>query len=151
MKNKSYEAEIKISASPEAVYHALTSQIDKWWTESSNEAGQVGDKLVVSFEKTTCWQMIVTEASKNQLLVWQVLQAYHDLENIAKKDEWKGTTIRWEILATNAGSKLMLTHQGLVPELQCYEICQSGWHYFLGSLKGFLETGKGHPYKAAAA
>lgn len=151
MPDKNYSTEIKISATPEAVFRALTSQIDQWWTESSNKAGQIGDKLVVRFEKTTCWQMIVTEASNNQLLVWQVLEAHHDLDNIAEKDEWKGTTIRWEISATNVGSKLMLIHQGLVPELQCYDICQSGWDYFLGSLKRFLETGKGHPYKATAA
>ncbi len=149
--DKSYSTEIKISVRPEAVYQALTNRIDKWWTESANEARQVGDKLVVRFEKATCWQMIVLEASKNQLLIWQVLEANHDLDKIARKDEWKDTSIQWRIETTEVGSKLILTHQGLVPTLQCFEICQSGWDYFLGSLKSFLETGKGYPFKAAAA
>lgn len=149
--DKSYSREIKISTRPAAVYQALTSQIDKWWTESANEARQIGDKLVVRFEKRTCWQMIVSEASKNQLLIWEVLEANHDLDNITKKDEWKGTTIRWTIESAEAGSKLILTHQGLVPALQCFEICQSGWDYFLGSLKSYLETGEGYPYKTATA
>lgn len=146
-----YSTEILISAKPESVYTAITKDIDKWWTELSNQALQVGDQLVVRFEETTSWMMTVSEALHGRSLVWKVAEANHDLEDLTKKDEWKGTTIQWKIVQYETGSKVTLTHQGLVPELECFEICQAGWGYFLRSLKGYLETGKGYPYREASA
>jgi hypothetical protein len=71
----------------------------------------------------------------------------HNLGSLSKKDGWRGTTIKWEIVAIETGSKVTLTHQGLILKLECYDICQAGWNFFLGSLKDYLETGKGNPYK----
>jgi uncharacterized protein YndB with AHSA1/START domain len=149
MSRQSYSTEIQIAAKPESVYKAITKDIDKWWTELSNQALQVGDPSVVRFEKKTSWVMTVSEAFHNRLLVWKVAEAHHDIEGIAKKDEWKGTIIKWKIVENETGSKVTLTHHGLVPELECFAICQAGWSYFLGSLKDYLETGKGYPYKEA--
>ena len=151
MSGRSYSTEILISAKPESVFNAITKDIDKWWTELSNLAIQVGDQLIVRFEKTTSWVMTVFEAFPNRCLVWKVAEANHDLEGITKKDEWKGTTIKWEIVENETGSKVTLTHEGLVPALECYEICEAGWGYFLGSLKNYLEIGKGYPYKEETA
>lgn len=145
----SYSTELFISAKPELVYNAITRDIDKWWTELSNQALEVGDQLTVQFEKTTYWVMMLSEACLYQSLVWNVTEANHDLEEISIKDEWKGTTIRWKIEENKTGSKVTFAHQGLVPALKCYEICEGGWNYFLGSLKNLLETGKGYPYKKA--
>jgi uncharacterized protein YndB with AHSA1/START domain len=148
MSGQSYSKEILVSVKPETVYKALTKEIDKWWTELSNQAVHAGDRLTVRFEKTTSWVMIVSEASPNQYLTWKVTEANHDLEGVFAKDEWKGTSIKWKIEKESSGSKITLTHEGLIPALECYEICQTGWDYFLGSLKNFLESGKGNPYKA---
>jgi uncharacterized protein YndB with AHSA1/START domain len=147
MSGQSYTAEILISARPESVYKAITNEIDKWWTVLSNRALQVGDRLVVRFEKTTSWVMTVSQAIPNRSLAWNVAEANHDLECITRKDEWKETNIIWKIAGNETESTVTLTHQGLIPSLECYEICQSGWGYFLGSLKNYLETGKGYPYK----
>ena len=147
MSGQSYSTEILISAKPESVYKTITKDIDKWWTELSNQAVQNGDQLTVRFEKTTSWVMTVSEAFPNRSLVWKVVEANHDLDELVEKDEWKETTIKWEIAENETGSKVTLTHQGLVPVLECYEICHAGWGFFLGSLKSYLETGKGYPYK----
>ena len=150
MSPQSYFKEILISAKPDSVYKAITTDIDKWWTKISNQALQVGDQLVVRFEKNTSWVMTVSEASPNRSLVWKVVEANHDLKDLKKNDEWKDTAIKWKIVEDGAGTKVTLTHQGLVPALECYKICQAGWDYFLGSLKKYLETGKGVPYKETA-
>lgn len=151
MPGRDYSSEIHISVKPESVYNAITKEVDKWWTELSNQALQVGDQLIVRFEKTTSWVMTVSEAILNRSLVWKVTDAFHDLEGITKKDEWKGTIIRWEIEIYDTGCKVTLTHHGLVPVLECYEICETGWDYFLQSLKNYLETGIGNPYKQTLA
>lgn len=147
MIGQDYSAEILVTEGPAAVYQAITVNIDKWWTELSNKAQKAGDDLVVRFENSTSWVMKVTEAIPNSSVVWDVVEANHNLTDINKKDEWKGTTIKWEIGKNDAGSKVTLKHNGLVPDLECFEICEAGWGYFLGSLKRYLETGKGSPYK----
>ena len=151
MSGQSYSEEILIDAESESVYRAITKEIDKWWTELSNQALQVGDQLSVRFEKKTSWVMTVSEALPNRSLVWKVDEANHDLEDLSKKDEWKGTSIKWEMEEFETGTKVNLTHQGLVPALECYDICEAGWGYFLGSLKKYLETGEGYPYKEETA
>lgn len=151
MSTEGYSTEISVSVKPELVFKAITRDIDKWWTELSNQALEVGDQLVVKFEKNTSWVTTVSEAIPNRSLVWKVDEANHDLEELAKKDEWKGTTIKWQIAENETGSKVTLTHQGLVPALECYEICHTGWGYFLGSLKNYLETGEGHPFRKETA
>ena len=149
MSIQNYSTQILISAKPDSVYKAIAKDIGKWWTELSNQASQVGDRLVVRFEKTTSWVMTVAEAVPNRSLVWEVVEANHDLEGLTKKDEWKQTTIRWKITENKTGTTVTLTHQGLITALECYKICQAGWDYFLGSLKNYLETGEGYPYSEA--
>lgn len=85
MSDPSYKTEFMISVKPESVYKALTKDIDKWWTELSNQALRVGDQLTVRFEKTTSWMITVSEALPNQSLAWKVFKANHDLETIVKK------------------------------------------------------------------
>ncbi len=143
---QNYTTEFEIAASPAKVFSAITQHIDKWWTQRANKATQVGDTLQVRFEEGTMWRMRVEEAVPDQLMVWYVTDADHKLENLARYDEWQGTIIRWKITKVDAGSALTFTHEGLVPALECYDICQRGWDYFLGSLKRYLETGTGSPY-----
>lgn len=42
-------------------------------------------------------------------------------------------------------------HEGFKPALECNKICEAGWGYFLGSLKNYVETGNGSPYREAIA
>jgi len=151
MSEQSYSKEFLVSAKPELVYKAITKEINKWWTELSNKALWVGDKLTVQFEDKTFWVMVVSEAVENHSLAWQVIGANHDLKDISTKDEWKGTTIKWKIEENKTGSKVSFIHEGLAPTLECYEICEGGWEFFLGSFKSYLNTGKGNPYKDALA
>jgi hypothetical protein len=39
-----------------------------------------------------------------------------------------------------------MTHQGLVPEYECFEICRDAWtSYIQNSLHDLIVTGKGQP------
>lgn len=41
----------------------------------------------------------------------------------------------------------MFTHEGLTHDDECYETCANAWSMFVnGSLKAFIETGRGAPY-----
>jgi uncharacterized protein YndB with AHSA1/START domain len=152
MAEKSYSKEFTVSVNAEAVYKATTREIDKWWTVESNEASYIGDLLTVRFGEQYFMSMEVVEAIPNKLLVWKVVGANMYIEGGGtKNDEWVGTKIQWKIRETKNESEVTLFHEGLVPSFECYDTCQSGWDYFLGSLKDFLETGKGNPHKEPLA
>ena len=80
MTNKNYSKHILIIADPELIFTAITQEIDKWWTESSNKIFKVGDQLTVQFEESTTWSMDVIDLRKSSLLLliysYSLISAY---------------------------------------------------------------------------
>ncbi|MEE9438028.1 MAG: SRPBCC domain-containing protein [Saprospiraceae bacterium] len=147
MKNKiSYSKVLLVNAKPTLVFKAITVEIDKWWTVYSNKTKKTGDKLSVKFGENTFKTMKLTKVILNQVIHWKVEQANIDIKGLSRKNEWVGTTIKWEIEKNKNGSKINFTHQGLIPEFECYNACEGGWDYFLNSLADFLNKGKGTPH-----
>jgi len=63
------------------------------------------------------------------------------------KEEWLGTELYWEFKNGNGLTEISFLHNGLNPSLNCYEVCESAWSFFIPkSLKSYLETGIGNPY-----
>lgn len=146
MSKTNYSKKLQVNTSPNLVFKAITAEIDKWWTIHSNIADRLNSKLTVKFGETTVKEMSVTKLDENKNLTWKVTKAFIDIEGLTKKDEWVGTEIKWEITPTHQGSQIIFIHKGLTPEFECYNACESGWNFFLNSLKSYLETGKGNPY-----
>lgn len=88
----------------------------------------------------------IKEIIPNSKLVWYVEDSLIDILELENKREWIGTTIIWEITEKNSNAELLLTHLGLHPDIECYQICTNGWKEFTASLKAHLETGKGTPF-----
>lgn len=152
MSEQSYSKQFSVSASTESVYQAITKQVDEWWTTQSNEAVEVGDILTVKFGEPYFMSMKVERAIPNELLMWKVVGANMFIEGGgSNNDEWVGTNIQWKISGVEQESEVLLFHEGLVPSFECYDACKNGWDYFLGSLKDFLDTGKGSPHTDTVA
>jgi hypothetical protein len=47
--------------------------------------------------------------------------------------------------ASPGATRLEFTHDGLRPQLDCYDQCSAGWNYLMRSLASYAETGTGHP------
>ena len=45
----------------------------------------------------------------------------------------------------DGSSTLIFTHEGLTPQVVCYDLCNAGWNYYLGSLQRYLEEGTWTP------
>ncbi len=78
-------------------------------------------------------------------MVWHVLESVMTfLED--DKGEWVGTDIVFDIDSGSDGSTILrFTHDGLVPDHDCYDICDGAWRGYMSSLHSLITTGVGNP------
>ncbi|SRR6266487_1902372 len=65
--------------------------------------------------------------------------------NWIKKDKYEWTNTRMVFEITTKGDKTVLhfTHEGLVPEKECYAMCEQGWNMVIKEwLFNFITDGK---------
>ncbi len=135
----SFQATKSISASPEAVLAALRSPeaITSWWTPTTG-SGDAGGTLEVSFFGGEERVVMHVEPAFEGRVIWSVHAA-------PLTPDWVGTTIYFDVAEAGDGAVLYFRHQGLTPELECFDMCHQGWTHYLGSLVSYLETGQGRP------
>jgi hypothetical protein len=148
MKSNDYTQTIVVSNTPNAAYKALTTEFDKWWTPDTGSISNVGDTIKFKFN-TTYWIMRANTLARNYIEL-ECIEAHHIHDGLPSSilKEWEGTTLKWEIQEQDGNTKISLTHKGLIPSLDCFEICKEGWDYFfVTSLKKYLNKGKGLPFE----
>jgi hypothetical protein len=65
------------------------------------------------------------------------------------KTEWNGTKVVFEIAREGNKTEVRFTHEGLVPDYQCFDKCSSAWGFYINdSLKSLITAGKGDPKKS---
>src|SRR4029077_1774849 len=80
----------------------------------------------------------------NKKVVWTVLDSM--LNFIKDKTEWNGTKVVFEVSKKGGKTEVRFTHQGLLPEVECFDACSNAWgSYINGSLRNLITEGKGHP------
>ncbi len=147
--NISCTREITVSNTPGAAYQALTSEFDKWWTTDCNPISKTGDKITFTFGPSY-WVMRASSLVPDNYVELECIEAHHVHDGLSSSilNEWKGTKLKWGIHNQNDKTKIILIHEGLMPSLECYEVCEQGWDYFfVNSLKEYLNTGKGLPFE----
>jgi uncharacterized protein YndB with AHSA1/START domain len=132
--------ELRIEATPEKVFHALTTPdgIAAWWSNQVTAEPKVGALTEVRFESGV-FQMEITDLEVGKKVQWSVRRSPHD---------WEGSTITWDLMPVREGTRLLFGQRDLFvgPTGYGIEETRAGWEYFLLSLKSYLETGKGTPY-----
>ena len=146
---KSYKARIFFKSPPSVVYRAITTEegIQGWWTTDCEVGGSIGATSTVRFGKTRN-VMRIDKLDAEREVRWSVVEQYHHAPgHISRTNEWEGTVITFQLFPTDeSGTRLDFRHEGLTPELDCDEICDSGWNRFLkSSLPAYVDEGKGNP------
>ncbi|MHA7058899.1 SRPBCC family protein [Aquimarina sp. M1] len=144
----SYTISVSIEANSEAVFNAITQSVQEWWGYTNSAVSKLDDEFTASFDKT-CWKFKISEFEPNSKIVWQCIHAKHihsGYDGIEK--EWIGTKVEWYLEEKSQNETILnFIHNGLVPKLNCYEICWPAWERFVTqSLKSFVESGKGMPH-----
>lgn len=145
---ENFRKTIILQATDYNVYAALTNSITKWWTEMFEGVSNVkGQSFTISFGANVFKTMKVEELIPNEKVVWYVTDSLIDIPELKNKTEWIHTKIVWEISKQGGKTNLHLTHFGLTPKVECYNICENGWHNFAHSLEEFVNKGIGIPFK----
>lgn len=143
-----FQYEIAVNASPDRVFTSITREIPLWWTEMfEGESGKTNDVFTVRFGPAVFKTMRMEEIVPGEKIVWFVTDTLMDIPEIKNKREWLHTRIVWLLKSEEANTRIQVTHFGLNPAIECYEVCATGWRQFCSSLKSHLEKGKGMPFK----
>ena len=141
MKNENFTYSLKSSKSPEEVFELLLN-IKAWWSGLYGETIK-GDSRKVNDEFSFragggahYSKQKLIEFVPSKKVVWLVTDS--KLNFLKNAGEWTDTRICFEISPEDKETKVTFTHDGLVPEIECYKECSSGWTNYLEKLKNRL-------------
>lgn len=142
--NQSFTATLLVDQTPKEVFNAINN-VRGWWSEEiEGNTDKLNSEFRYHYKDVHICKMKIVEFVPDKKVVWQVLDNYFNF--IKDKSEWIGTKICFEISKKDNQTQLYFTHQGLVPQYECYDICKEAWgNYINNSLRGLIETGKGSP------
>jgi uncharacterized protein YndB with AHSA1/START domain len=137
----SIKDELRIQAPVNKVYEALTRQAGYrgWWNAVGEVVESVGGEVKLHFVKDgnpVNMRFRVDEMKANEGVRWTCVG--HDMPS------WIGTTLDWRLKGSGDAAVVSFEHSGWKEGAP--EAVAQGWKHFLGSLKSYVETGKGQPW-----
>lgn len=144
MTTTSFTTSIIVDQPAAAVFNAINN-VRGWWSESiEGETDQLNAIFDYHYQDVHRCRMKIIEMVPNKKIAWQVLDNYFSFTK--DQNEWKGNTILFQIVEQDDKTVLHFTQEGLVPEYECYDVCQNAWRtYIQKSLYSLITTGKGQP------
>jgi len=131
MENQHYSATINVASSPEDVF-ACINDVSKWWATPAfngtfeGRSVDTNDEFVVRFGDAHYSKQKLVECIQNKKVVWVVTESVLGwIKN--NKTEWTGTRMIFELTTSDDQTVLKFTHEGLLPDRECYGNCAKGW------------------------
>ncbi len=142
--SKSFSATITVNKSAAAAFEAIKN-FRGWWSEEiEGNTDRMNETFFYHYKDIHLCKMKLTEMIPGKKLVYLVVE--NEFNFIQDQSEWVGTKLIFDIFPEGDQTKIHFTHEGLVPEYECYKVCNDAWSGYIGnSLKNFIETGKGNP------
>jgi uncharacterized protein YndB with AHSA1/START domain len=144
MSNQSFTTTFTVDQSPHQVFDAV-NDVRGWWSEDiDGGTTNVGDEFTYRNAEVHHCTMRITESVPGRKVAWFVVDNHFDFTQ--DQTEWVGTTITFEIAEKNGKTEVRFTHDGLVPEHECFGVCRKAWTFYIGtSLSNLITTGEGQP------
>jgi len=145
--NNDFTTTVLVDATPTEAFNAVNNPRGWWSEEITGGTEKLGDEFDYHFKDVHRCKMKLVEVTPDAKVVWLVLDNYFSFAQ--DQSEWKNTKIVFDITRADGKTRISFTHQGLVPALACYDICQNAWtRYIQQSLASLITTGTGQPNSA---
>jgi uncharacterized protein YndB with AHSA1/START domain len=146
MSRQNYTETIEVTKSPQEVFKAITVDVAKWWggKDLTGSSIKLNDEFVINHGDPHYSKQKLVEVIPNQKVVWLVTESTLGwLKN--DKREWTNTKMIFEVSSKGNKTMLHFTHEGLVPEKECYALCSQGWNMVITDwLLKFIKDGTAH-------
>jgi hypothetical protein len=144
MTTSDFTTTLLVDQTPTEAFNAINN-VRGWWSEEiEGSTEKLNDEFKYHFEDIHSCKMKLIEVIPDKKVVWLVMDNYFKFTK--DKSEWIGTKIIFDISKQDNKTQIRFTHQGLVPEYECYDICFDAWTgYIQNSLRSLISTGKGKP------
>jgi hypothetical protein len=144
MSTADFTTALLVDQTPRKAFDAINN-VRGWWSEEiEGSTDKLNEVFAYHYEDVHRCQIKLIEVIPDKKVVWLVLDNYFKFTK--DKSEWIDTKIIFDIAKKDNKTEIRFTHQGLVPEYECYEICHDAWtNYIHNSLSSLITTGKGKP------
>lgn len=142
--NKSFTSTILVDAKPKAAFDAI-KDFRAWWSEDiEGNTDKLNETFFYHYKDIHLCKIKFIEEVPGKKLVYLVVDNHFNFIN--DQTEWVNTKLIFEITKKENKTKVTFTHEGLVPEDECYDVCNDAWTgYIQNSLYKLITTGKGEP------
>jgi|SRR6478735_5033588 len=144
MANKDFTASILVDQTPAKAFNDIKN-FRAWWSEQiEGNTDVLNEAFFYHYKDIHLCKIKLVELVPEKRIVYQVLE--NDFNFIEDKSEWVNTKLIFELSNEGGKTKVKFTHEGLVPEYECYDVCNDAWTgYITKSLYNLITTGKGTP------
>jgi hypothetical protein len=144
MKKTGFSTAFLVDQTPEEAYKAINN-VRGWWSgEVTGDTEKPGAEFTYEVPNVHRSTQKITESVPGKKIVWRVTDA--TLSFATNQQEWKGTDILFEIARKGKQTEVRFTHEGLVPDFECYENCSNAWGMLVnGNLRRLIITGEPQP------
>ena len=134
MPNKDFTSIMLTDQTPEEVFDAIRN-VRQWWSgfyseEITGSTANLDDEFIFRAGDGAHYsKQKLIEVKPAEKIVWLITDS--NLSFLEKKDEWTGTKVIFEISKKNKKTQLRFIHEGLNPEIECYNSCAPAWSMYL--------------------
>ena len=142
MEQQDFTTSILVDQTPMEAFDAINN-VRAWWPgEIEGKTTKLNDEFIYRYKKIHYSKQKLVEVIPGKKVVWLVTDS--SLNFVENKTEWTGTKIIFEISEKNNKTQIRFTHQGLIPQYECFDSCSNAWSDIIkNGLRNLITTGKG--------
>lgn len=144
MKDQNFKSSLLVDQTPEEVFKAVTN-VRGWWSDGiKGGTEKLNDEFVFEVKDVHYSRQKLIEVVPGKKVVWLITES--KLTFLENRSEWTNTKVIFDISKKGNKTELIFTHEGLMPQSECYSACSAAWtQYIQHSLYDLITTEKGDP------
>ena len=144
MNTQSLTKTFAVDQTPSEVFAAINN-VRGWWSgDIQGDTDRLGAEFTYRNQDVHRSTQKITELAPGKRIVWQVIDS--DLAFLKERNEWNGTKIVFDISKKKDRTEVTFTHEGLVPDHECFDVCSNAWGFYItDSLRKLITSGQGQP------